>query len=368
MITIRAVEGMQPGETIWDSKLPGFGARRQLNAISYVLKFRLHGMQRFVTLGRHGVITPDEARRKARRMLGQAADGNDPIVPKSDAVGTIIEEYLTGWASKSQGAETRRHTEYYLRRLWRGLHHMPVSGVKRRDVARGLGEIEAAHSSVVAGRARTALSGMFSWAIREGYEIPANPVSGTNRPPEASRDRVLSEAELTAIWRAADGEFGVIVKLLILTAQRRDEIGKLRRGEIELSTGSPHIRLPGNRTKNHREHIVPLSPLAVALLPDCVVGRDWLFGVGDGFSGYSRGKAILDAASGVSGWRLHDLRRTAATMMADKLTILPHIIEAILNHVSGHRAGVAGIYNRARYLDEMRSALCAWAQYVEALA
>jgi integrase len=365
MINIRAVQAMKPGDIIWDSKLPGFGARRQLNAVSYILKFRLHGLQRFVTLGRHGILTPDEARRKAKAMIGQAAGGNDPITPRSDAVATVIEEYLTSWASKSQRVETRRHTEYYLRRLWRGLHHMPVSGIKRRDVACGLAEIEAAHSSVVAGRARTALSGMFAWAIREGYEIPANPVSGTNRPPEVSRDRVLSEAELASIWRAADGEFGVIVKLLILTAQRRDEIGKLRWGEIELSTGSPLIRLPGGRTKNHREHIVPLSPLAVSILP--ARSRDWLFGVGQGFSGYSRGKAMLDDASGVTGWRLHDLRRTCATLMADKLGILPHIIEAILNHVSGHRAGVAGIYNRAKYLNEMRSALCAWADHVEAL-
>jgi integrase len=362
MITIRAVQAMKPGEIIWDSKLPGFGARRQLNAVSYILKFRLHGLQRFVTLGRHGILTPDEARRKAKRMLGSVADGADPITPRSDAVGLVIEGYLSGWASKSQRANTFKHTEYYLRRLWRGLHHLPVSGIKRRDVARGLAEIEAAHSRVVAGRARTALSGMFSWAIREGYDIPANPVSGTNRPPELSRDRVLSEAELAAVWDAAAGEFGVIVKLLILTAQRRDEIGKLRWGEIELSTGSPHIRLPATRTKNHREHIVPLSPLAVSILPER--GRDWLFGVGQGFSGYSRGKAALDEASGVTSWRLHDLRRTAATMMADKLGILPHIIETILNHVSGHRAGAAGVYNRARYEAETRSALCAWSDYV----
>jgi integrase len=301
-------------------------------------------------------------------MLGQAADGNDPAAPRSDAVSAVVEEYLA-WAAKSLRPSTISETERYLRHSWRSLNRLPVTGVKRRDVARGLAEIEAAHSPTVAVRARAALSGMFSWAIREGYEIPANPVHGTNRPlANASRNRVLTDAELAAIWKACNGsDYSRIVRLLILTAQRRDEIGRLRWGEIELSTGSPHIRLPGERTKNHRDHIVPLAPQALALLPDPVVGREWVFGIGKGFSGYGRAKPLLDERSGVTNWRLHDVRRTAATMMADKLGILPHIIEAILNHVSGHRAGVAGIYNRAKYLDEMRSALCAWADYVSAL-
>jgi integrase len=299
-------------------------------------------------------------------MLGQAADGNDPAAPRSDAVSAVVEEYLV-WAAKSLRPSTISETERYLRHSWRSLHRLPVTGVKRRDVARGLAEIEAAHSPTVAARARAALSGMFSWAIREGYEIPANPVYGTNRPlANASRDRVLSDAELAAIWRACnDSDYSRIVRLLILTAQRRDEIGKLQWREVDRDRAV--IMLPGERTKNHRDHTVPLSPQALALLPDPILGRDWVFGIGKGFSGYGRAKPLLDERSGVSGWRLHDLRRTTATMMADKLGVLPHIVEAILNHASGHKAGPAGIYNRAKYLDQMRDALFRWADYVEAL-
>jgi integrase len=311
-------------------------------------------------------LTPDEARRKAKRILGSIAGGIDPVTPKAETTSAVIEEYLR-FAEGRQRPGSFSDTQRYLRHQWRSLHHLPASEVKRRDVAKGLTEIEARHSTTVAARARAALSAMFAWAIREGYEIPSNPVQGTNRPPEpASRERVLTEAELVAIWRACNGsDHGRIVRLLILTGQRRDEIGKLRWNEIDLQGAV--IRLPPERTKNKREHILPLSNLAVSYLPAPVVGRDWVFGIGKGFSGYSQAKPTLDQRSGVAEWRLHDLRRTAATMMADKLGVLPHIIEAILNHQSGSKAGVAGIYNRARYLDEMRTALDRWADYVSAL-
>jgi integrase len=188
------------------------------------------------------------------------------------------------------------------------LHRLPVTGVKRRDVARGLAEIEIAHSAAVANRARSALSGLFSWCIREGYEIVANPVTGTNRPTTPSRERVLSEAELRAVWRALNGsDFGRILKLLILTACRRDEIGKLRWSEIDLDARL--ITLPPSRTKNKRQHVIPLSSLAVSLLPERVSGRDYVFGLGNGFSGYARAKELLDQRSGVKGFRTHDLRR-----------------------------------------------------------
>jgi integrase len=287
--------------------------------------------------------------------LGVAASGNDPS-PRSDALSVVIKDYLA-YATTRLRPGHFRHTQTYLQRHWRNLHHLPIASIKRRDVAKGLAEIA---SVAVAAGARSALSGLFSWAIREGYEIPANPVHGTNRPLVRSRDRVLSETELASIWRNANGEFGAIVKLLILTGQRRDEIGLLRWDEIDIERAV--IVLLGNRTKNKREHIIPLSPLALSLLPERL--GEYVFG---GFSSYSRGKSQLDVASGVGDWRLHDLRRTCATMMADRVGVLPHIIEAILNHMSGHRAGVAGTYNRAKYLDPMRDALNRWATHITML-
>jgi integrase len=149
----------------------------------------------------------------------------------------------------------------------------------------------------------------------------------------------------------------------------------------ELDTNLGVWTLPGTRTKNHREHLLPLVPAALALLPHRRNGQEFLFGEGPrragnphrGFSGWSKSKAALDAritealGEPLPHWTVHDLRRSAATVMADRLGVLPHIVEAILNHVTGHRAGVAGVYNRARYATEMREALERWAEYIAGL-
>jgi integrase len=228
---------------------------------------------------------------------------------------------------------------------------------------------------------------MFVWAMGEGL-VDSNPVIGTNKPEEPkARDRVLTDAELAEIWAACrDDDFGRIVKLLLLTGQRRDEIGDLAWNEIDLERGV--IELAVERTKNKRPHIVPVAPVAAAILekaphrarPKGAV--DYVFGESGsgGFSGWSKAKAALDrrindararAGAGepqpIADWRLHDLRRTTATAMADKLGVLPHIIEAVLNHVSGHKAGVAGVYNRAIYLPEKKAALARWAEHLEAV-
>ena len=178
---------------------------------------------------------------------------------------------------------------------------------------------------------------------------------------------MLTQTELAEVWRAATGSFGDIIRLLVLTGQRRNEIGQLRWSEVDWERGT--IVLPPERTKNKLRHELPLAPAALAILQARyrVSGKA---GPNDArvFTGFNwyRGKLALDAAlpASVGAWRLHDLRRTAATGMAE-LGVLPHIIEAVLNHVSGHKAGVAGIYNRARYEGEMRDALTKWADHID---
>jgi integrase len=152
----------------------------------------------------------------------------------------------------------------------------------------------------------------------------------------------------------------------------------------ELDTAAEQWIIPSARTKNPREHVLPFVPAALDLLPPRRTDRDYIFGDGPrqeggkhrGFSGWSKSKAALDArilaarkeidaeAKPLPHWTVHDLRRTAATAMAEQLSVLPHIVEAILNHVSGHRAGVAGVYNRARYQAEMRDALERWTEHL----
>jgi integrase len=192
---------------------------------------------------------------------------------------------------------------------------------------------------------------------------------GTNKASKGGgRERVLSDEELVKIWNAApDNDYGRIVKLLMLTAQRRDEMSSLRWSEY--LTDDKLITLPPERTKNSRLHDVPLSVQAVAVLDGVseTDDRDLMFGTGEGgYSGFSRSKGAMDEASGVTDWTLHDLRRTAATRMAD-LGVQPHVIEAVLNHVSGHKAGVAGIYNRSTYAAEKRAALDLWGAHVQTL-
>jgi integrase len=272
------------------------------------------------------------------------------------------------------------------------LHGLQASKVDRSAIASRLTAIEAQISSVTAARARVALSSMFAWAIGQGI-VNSNPVIGTNKPPEPeARDRVLSNTEIADIWASCrDDNFGRIVKLLLLTGVRRDEIGDLVGGEIDLERDV--ITLPPERTKNGRSHFVPLAPVAAAILksvprrPRADGAIEYLFGEGQGgFSGWSKAKAALDrridearvaAAAGqgrhagkpqpIPDWRLHDLRRTVATVMADRLGVLPHVIEAVLNHVSGHKSGVAGVYNRAGYEREVRAALMVWADLLESI-
>lgn len=161
------------------------------------------------------------------------------------------------------------------------------------------------------------------------------------------RARILTEDEIARVLAACrNDDFGRIVRLLLLTGQRRDEVAGMAWAEVDLA--SALWSLPAARVKNKQDHDVPLLAPALLLLSSLerVEGRPLAFGQGDGgFLGFSRAKAALDVRSGVTGWRLHDLRRTAATLMADRLKILPHVVEAVLNHISGHKAGVAGIYH-----------------------
>jgi integrase len=395
-ITVRTVQALKPGETVWDAghneAVKGFGVRRQRGVPVYVIKYRAFGRQRFVTIGWHGSPwTPDKARREAKRLLGLVAAGKDPQTEKADAkakaadtLGKVADDYLK-YAKKKQKPRSYAETERHLLINWKPLHPVSVFHIHRRHISARLAQIETDRGAVTAARARAALSAMFNWAVREGFDI-ANPVFGTNRPAEPkSRERVLTDIEIAEIWSACrDDDHGHIIKLLTLTGQRRDEVGGMRWSEID--DDKKLWTLPGSRTKNHREHAVPLSDSALAFITASPHYKDYVFGNGPrrsggqprGFSGWSKAKAALDRRilearhkanpkAKPLPWRLHDLRRTCATVMADRLGVLPYIVEAVLNHVSGHKAGVAGVYNRARYEGEMRDALTRWAEHVAAL-
>jgi integrase len=304
---------------------------------------KLHGI-------RHGAFPHQE--RRARRAAAEVARDRD-----RETFGILAERFLKFQASKVSPrwfAEVARHVG----QAWAPLHRVPIHAIGRRDIALRLGEITEASGKVPANHARSTLSAFFVWAQREGL-VEANPTLNTYKHEVRARDRVLSNSELAAIWGACDDDdFGRIVRLLMLTAQRRTEVGGLCWSEI----GEDGMwTLPAARSKNRDKHSIPLVPQALALLPPRRTG-DHVFGCG--FANWSRGKLDLDARlAGIAAWTLHDLRRSAATHMAE-LGAAPHIVETVLNH---RKPGVAAVYNHARYAGEVRQALLLWADHLEAI-
>jgi integrase len=326
--------------------------------------------------------TADSARNEAKRLLGLVASKIDPAserVRPAETFGAELERYLE---RKRPSLKPRTITEVqrHLRIHSKPLHRLRLGEIDRRTIAVRLAEIEQDSGPGARNRVRSSLSAFFAFAIREGL-IEANPVSGTGKADEGpSRDRTLTKPELKAVWNALnadpphaggrgrppeEGPFSDIIRLLVLTGQRRAEIGGLRWSEVDFERGL--IVLPPERTKNNRQHELPMSSQVRAILErQPRHGSEFVFG--RKFTSWGNAKASLDKRlNGMAEWRLHDLRRTAATQMAE-LGVLPHVIEAVLNHVSGHKSGVAGIYNRARYTDEMRLALQLWADRVDALS
>jgi integrase len=285
--------------------------------------------------------------------------------------GVAVEHYLTAKAAAVRPATLRGIRLYLTGPYFKPLRGAPLAEISRADIAARLNTIARDNSPTAALAARRALSAFFSWSMQEGF-LEANPVVGTRRPPAApSRDRVLSDTELAAVWHhAGDDDYGRILRLLILLGSRRSEIGDMKWEEIDRAAGI--WTLPAARSKNHRPHTLPLPPPALEIIKATPHnGREFLFGErgASGFATWSRHKHALDERLGgkVQSWTVHDLRRTVATRLGD-IGIEPHIIEEILHHYDGHRAGTAGIYNRSAYLTAVKTALTRWSDYVAALA
>jgi integrase len=360
--------------------LPGFGYRLRASGDrvrrSWVAQYRNFGRTRRVLLGPAELLNVEQARAAAKKVLARATLGHDPQAEKvarrqkdTHSLRGVVGDYL---AFKQRTVRTRTYGEvvrYLTGHFFKPLHNAPIDQITRKDVAARLTKITLENGSITASRARIALSGFYVWAMGQGL-AESNPVIGTTRPQEGkARDRVLDDGELAAIWRAAgDDAYGKVIKLLILTGCRRQEVGGMRWNEIDLEKGM--WSLPSERVKNGRAHTLPLTPLALSIIESVPrrVDRDHLFGSrsSGGFSDWGHARADLDQRLTVRPWRLHDLRRSLATRLCD-LGIAPHIVEQILNHQSGHRGGIAGVYNRSSYANEVKAALALWADHVRAL-
>lgn len=381
----KTVAGLELGDKTdaiyFDSALTGFGYRLRSSGEevrrSWIVQYRRAGRSRRLLLGSAEVLTPDQARAQAKTILAKIALGADPQADKAarreadkSTFAAVVEDFLE---TKSGTMRPRSYaeTERYLRgSYFKPLHSLPFDQIARRDVGARLLAIARENGRTAAARARSAISELYSWGMGQGL-CGSSPVVGTNRPKTAPpRDRVLSDQELAAIWReAGDDDFGRIVKLLILTGQRRTEVGGMQWKEISFDKAAWTI--PARRAKNGHQHELPLGEMALEVLKSTprTVGREYLFGPrAAGFTTWHSPKQMLGARLGdrVGPWVLHDLRRSYATRMCD-LGVAPHVVEQILNHQSGHRAGIVGVYNHSRYEREVKAAVELWDRHIREL-
>jgi integrase len=367
---------------IWDDSLPGFGVRLRNASRRWVVQYRFHGQQRRESLGDVRKVTLDAARKIARSRFAQVELGSDPAAErraqrqatatKLNTLAFVAARYLDNKRGKLRPS-TYKAAEKHFTVHWKRLRERPIDSIKRADVAALLQEIIKAHGCTSAARARGNLSALFTWAMKEAL-CESNPVIGTNDPAQGikPRDRVLSDEEIRIIWKACrDDDFGRIVRLLLASGCRREEIASLMWSEVNLETGV--MTIPGTRTKNHRtlELTLPAPALEILKSTPRRHGRDYVFGFsGGGFSAFSYSTIALNSriveAEGrpLARWTLHDCRRTVRTGLG-RLGIAPHVAELVLNHVKG---GVEAIYDRYRYQREIKVALATWADHLLAIA
>lgn len=251
--------------------------------------------------------------------------------------------------------------------------HALVREVREKGIP-GLGRKNLGPSDPRARALFADLSKFFSWCVEE-RRLKANPVVGVAKPkPPRSRERVLTDQEIVWLWQACPQlpvPFGACIQILMLTAARRSEAAGLRRSELNDNVWT----IPSDRTKNHRPHDLPLPSLAAEIIDAVPTVGDLVFTTNDRtpISGWSKAKIALDKAmqraageTKIRPWTIHDIRRSTATKLAE-LGVAPHVIESVLNHVSGFRAGVGGTYNRNQYMPEKKAALERWAVHLEGL-
>jgi integrase len=363
---------------VFDDDNPGFGLRlRKSGARSWICQFKIGAQHRRMTLGPADRLDFTRARSTARDILAKVRLGEDPQAQRltaqvmaGETFGRHIEAYLE-WKRPQVRPASFREIVRHLQQYAKAWHTRPLSSIGLRDAADLIEGVAAKHGGPSANRAKASFGPYFGWLLSRG-RVETNPFAFTPKVNEnGSRSRVLSNAELSAIWHAAgDDQFGTIVRILMLTGARRAEIGDLTWDEV----AGDMVTIPAARSKNRRDHEILLSRQVRELL-DSRPRRnstDFVFGQKDGagFSGWSKSKRELDQRLVATGaitapWTLHDLRRTAATGLAEQLQVQPHIIEAVLGHAGGFRAGVAGTYNRALYRAEKAEALQRWADHVQ---
>jgi integrase len=360
----------------WDAAAPGFGVKVTPKGRKvFVVLYRTGGAGsklRKYTIGPYGRVTLHQARVAAQKVFAAKLDGRDPAGEKreakrrivADRVEDLLEAFIAQRLSQNRSvAEISRLLRREVGKPWAG---RSIHEIGKRDVVEAISAIEQRGAPATANKTLKSIKTFLRWCVGRAI-LDQSPAEGVPLPAkEVARDRVLSDKELAQVVLAArrmGGPYGGIVELLALTGQRREEVARLKWEELDLV--GRIWTLPKSRTKNSKEHVVHLSEASTGVLKRADKHGPFVFSVlGAGpFNQFSRAKRQLDQLSGVTGWRLHDLRRACVSGMA-RLGIAPHIADKILNHQSGTISGVAAVYQRHEFLTQRRQALEWWGAHV----
>lgn len=391
-ITQTVVDGLSSSgrdEFLWDTKLSGFGVKVSAGGKrSYVYQFRLGGRKgtaRRITLGEHSnPLDANKARKRAEAFALLVSQGVDPIAAAAEAKRLTIDLAFPAYAEKfiesCEGEGWRKLVSGTLKNhVVPHLNKKSLPQIRKSDITDVLDRLPPKQAALKR-NTFAVLRRLFSWAVGRG-DIERSPFDGMEVPPPVpARDRVLTDEEISIIWSAAANAgslFGPIVRLLIATGQRREEVTQMDWSEVRRAEAL--WRLPKERAKNNVAHVVPLNKLAIEVLDRLAQGEKWprsgavFMTSGKGpFTAHARGKKRLDkqtallAQKPLALWRLHDLRRTMATSF-QRLGVRFEVTESALNHVGVSRVGVAAVYQRHDWLKEKTEAFAAWSERLEAI-
>jgi len=355
-LTLRSLRSDGAQVDYWDRKAPGFGVRVGKNSKTFIAKIG----NRRITIGPYGdKLSLAEARKKASGLKSQYK----PSVGVCISFGEAVDTFLATHCAARNKPSTKYETERVLKRHFLSkLRSKRLDTITHHDLAQIIDAL--LKTPAEANHAFKSARTLFRWAIRRHY-ISISPLAGMQMPArQTPRDRVLSDVELVSVWRAAarvGHPFGAIVQLLILTGQRRSEIGSLRWEQINEKEQTITL----TDTKNGRPHTFPYNGMVTAVLETVprLNTTSLLFparGTEDTpFNGWSKAKENLERLPPIKPWTLHDLRRTFATNLAG-LRVPIHVTEKLLNHVSGTMGGIVAIYQRHAFMSEMHEAIEKW--------
>ena len=374
-----------------DGKFPGLSVRVTRHGVkTFALRTRVNGRLIRFTLGRYPDIKLSEARAKAHAAVSEAKAGKQPAIGRPKVVSghefdKVVDEYLRQHGRRFMKERTLAEADRVLKsefvQLWRARdirkitkQHVVsvINGIVARPQRDAKQQIIRDESPSAANHAFGHIRAFFNWCVGQG-KIDMSPCVGLRSPaPKKKRDRVLSDDELAAVWHAASQmghPYGNIVQLLLVTVQRRSEVAGLRWDMIDWS--EKVWRVPAEENKSGRAFLVPLTDVAIEILKTVPRVDDRLLfpaqrSDGKVFADWSKSKKRIDKLCGVTGWTIHDLRRTGSTNLA-KLGVAPHIKERVLNHLTGELGGVAAVYDVYSYLPEKRAALNCWDEQLRSI-